>query len=141
MKLFELIKSLFVKKKKSFQCGGKHIIEIQDDDFKSLIYYRDPTGEELINFTYTTLDISQSAIKQLAYETNPTALQEKTHIFMLRDKMIPYAKKIIVDWDGYKNKDNKDIKNIDLLAKYYPLHLQKVVEYAFQSNEKYKKKN
>jgi hypothetical protein len=140
----KLINLFFTDDKKiPFQCGGAHSVQIKDKNSKAeaVIFYRQPTSEELLQFVYIVLDTEESKFPELAKKTNQETPTQKTHEAMIKHKMIPSAKKVITHWTGYVNPEGQEIESIDELAKYYAHHLTAVVEHAFSAHEEFKKKS
>jgi hypothetical protein len=130
----------FFKKKKPFVCGGNNCIEFvnHENGTSSFIYYRDPTGEEKLEYLHCLLEYDTHTLKAL---TDNEKLLNKLHSIALLQKYIPFAKKIITDVKGYVDHEGNELKNLDIIAKFFPNHLQNVTTLAFQINDSFKKKD
>ena len=135
MRLFNFI-NLF-KKKKPFRCGGERCIEFVGGGRSSHIYYRQPNGDEQLNFAHTTLESEQSNLKQLDTDLNVYKMQRLAR----EKKFIPFAKRIITRIEGYVDENGKDIKDVAYVEKYYPHHLDVVAIRGYEVDDKYKKKD
>lgn len=127
---------LFKKHSKPFRCGGESCIEFTKFGLSSLIYFRQPTGDEILNFAHMALENEESEIKELKGEVKPLDI----HQIMRSKKLIPYALKIISRVVNYVDEGGNEV-DIDYVKKYFPHHLEAVALEAFKADDKYKKKS
>ena len=123
----------FLKRRKEFTCGGEHCIEFKEEEYISKIYYRQPTGDELINFAHDSLELNEKELEEFSNkfeEINAKKIYQMT----VERLLIPAAKKIIIRIEGYTD------STIEGVEKYYPHHLQRVTEIAYKSGGVGKKK-
>ncbi len=122
------IKSLFDKKSFSSK-GGR--LEFKGGGRQSFIYYRQPTGEEVLNYSYAALDTEKSELKKLSGEKVDA---EKLHKITRQKKFIPFAKDVIEKIEGYEK------NTVEFVEKWFPHHLESVAIYAYAVDDKCKKK-
>lgn len=131
----------FFKEKEAFICDSEHCIEIvEGNHFKGYIYYRSPTSQELLDYAHIALEYSQSELSDLAQKTVPEFDFKALHLTLLREKTIPFAKKIITKWENYTFKNGDNVTKIDDLIKHFTTHIEYVVEQAFEQKTTFKKK-
>jgi len=119
-------------KKKPFDAKDSCIHFLSKDKKReSFIYYRKPTGDEVLNFVHTTLASEQSNIRNLNTDITMEALQR----LQREKKHIPYAKKIVTKIEGYGE------NTFDFVEKYYPHHLEVVAIEGFRVDDNFKKKD
>lgn len=125
------------KKKQKYICGGVKSLEINDkiSGSKSIIKFRQPTGDEMLNYVHTQISDNDENLKNFGGKS------VDLHKNIREKKFIPYAKKIIVDVIGYVDSNGKETKNIEDVVKYFPQHLELVCSVAFIVDEIYKKKS
>lgn len=129
------------QEKKPFICGGEHSIEIVEGNlFKGIIYYRNPTSEELLDYSHAALEYSQSELSDLAKKTVPDFKFQDLHMEMLKTKTIPFAKKIILRWENYYKETGEKVDNIQYLIDHYLTHIEYVIQTAFEQKTTFKKK-
>ena len=126
----------WLKKDKPFKCGGERCIEFVGGGRTSKIYYRQPTGDEQLNFVHTTIESEQATLKNIASDINALELQRLTR----QKKFIPFAKKIITRIEGYTDESGKRA-NLDHVEKYYPHHLDVVAIRGYEIDDTHKKKD
>ncbi len=137
MQLINWFISLF-KKEKPYVCGGEFSIEIFDGKHRSVIWYRQPTSEEILKYAHVVVESDKSDLRKLNSESITAYTLQK----MIRErKFLPFGKKIITKWKGYVDKYGKTIKDLDLIEKYKANHIDAVVIKAFEVNDKIKKKD
>jgi len=137
-KFIDFIIGLF-RDKKSFKCGSESCIEFKGSSGElSHIFYRQPTGDEILNFAHEALANDESELRVLSGKELDTA---KLHEIARRKKFVPYAKKVITRWDGYLDKDGKGVKDLSFLIEYFPHHLETVAYWAFDVRDTHKKKD
>lgn len=120
------------KKKKCFDNKDSCIhFQSKDKARESFIYYRKPTGDEVLNYVHTTIESEQSTVRKLSTDITLEAMQR----IMREKKLLPFAKKIIVRLDGYGE------NTIDFVEKFYPHHLEVVALEGFRVDDSYKKKD
>lgn len=130
------IKKLF-KKDVPFKCGGESTVEFVGRGQYAWIKYRQPTGDEVLNFVHMTLDSEQSTLKDFSNSVNVYNL----HKIARQKKFIPFAKAVITSFGGYVDENGNDIKDINLIEKYFPHHLENVSIIAHSVNDSFKKKD
>jgi len=126
------------KQSKSFICGGESCIWFNSGKKNAYIYYRQPTGDEQLSFAHSMLESEKSDLRELSSnKISAETLQRITR----EKKLIPFAKKIILRWDGYQDEKNKIVNDVAFIEKYFPHHLEVVAIEGYKVDDKYKKKN
>lgn len=124
------------KKKKAFSAECKCFEFIGKNGENSKIWIRKPTGDEILSFSYASLDIEKSDLKNISGEKNNAEL---LHRETRKNKFIPYAKKIITKISGYIDENGKCTDSIDFVEKYFPHHLETVAIRGYEVNDSLKK--
>jgi hypothetical protein len=112
-------------------------IVFEDGRKKATIYYRKPTGDEVLEYVYANVVSEKSELRELK---TAEISAEKMHIMTRRNNLIPFAKKVITRIEGYSDK-KKNTNNVEFVEKYFPHHLEAVALYAYKTTDKHKKKD
>jgi hypothetical protein len=128
------------RKEKPYVLGGTQTIEINDktDGSKSTITYKMPTGSQLMDFSHAQIQDNKYELRKLDKDKISSY---DLHESIRRTLFVPFAKKVIVSWTGYVDKDGNEIKDLDVIEKYKPGHLELVCKYAYMTDERVKKKD
>jgi hypothetical protein len=135
-------------RKKSFVCGGEGCIEFADSNKKTIgkIWYRKPTSDMILDYTYQSLNglSSESNLREL----ESSKKKEKTcHEIMIRDLCIPFAGKVYLRCEGFVTEDKKPLEQLErdeqlaYLIKWQSHMVVQMVMIAFAVDSVVKKKS
>jgi len=117
------------KPKRVFKASEK-CLEFESKDREiSKIFFRKPTGDEVLSFSYAALDLEKSDLKN-----KKDVSTEMIHRDARVKKFLPFAKKVITKIEGYEE------NTIDFVEKYFTHHLETLAIIAYEVNDTCKKK-
>lgn len=131
------------KKPRAYTCGGEEYCEFTNyEGCKARIYYRKPTSDEVVNYTYASACINsgEDGLRKLKEELRDNNKTNALYHLTLRELFIPYALKVILRWEGYKDANGKVVTEFDTLVKFYSSHVANMCALAYLCTDKYKKK-
>ncbi len=120
----------FLKKKKVFRATEKCLEFESKDREVSRIWFRKPTGDEVLSFSYSALDLEKSDLRVNKDNVSTELLHRDARI----KKFIPYAKKVVTKVDGYEE------NTVDFVEKFFTHHLETLAIIAYETNDTCKKK-
>lgn len=132
-------------KKKGYDAGQEECLERKDKDGRcASIYYRRPTDDEILQYVFDSTEIkslNESTLKDItkSIEEKPKSKLLALHEHRMNVLFLPYAKKIIIRWEGYF-RNSKEITEYSDLEKYFSSHVSNVCAFAFRATDSYKKK-
>ncbi len=130
-------KKWFGVKPKGFLIGGERTIQFTAGSREAFIHYRQPTGDEQLQFAHAMIEDNESALKELSTEVTPY----KMHKITRERKLIPFAKMVFLRAECYYDPDGNDANSIEMIEKYLPHHLEHVAIEAYKLNDTHKKKD